>query len=303
MSKHTVSLFWLLLSFTLPLFTSCNDNDEDSNDLSTEVNDNCNIATADNAYVTRIEFPHLKGGHNKVITHTNKDFGVNYSIEWDCEKKSQRWTCYILTKDNKKKNTSRYFGDPQYPRDPNLTADEYWDEDYFYGSGLDHGHICPSNDRLYNDEVNYQTFYLTNMQPQYPAFNGSQSTHKYKGLWINMENFVYNIKLGTGDTLYVCKGGTIDKESQILMRIKQRLIVPKYFFAALLLKKSDGNYRSLGFWFEHSKDYYGDDPLADYTCTIDELEQYTSIDFFCNLPDGIEKSVEKVCYPIDWGLQ
>ena len=57
----------------------------------------------------------------------------------------------------------RYYGDKDaipgaanssYPFDPNLSAGEYWDDDYYYGSGFDHGHICPSNDRLYNNEVN-----------------------------------------------------------------------------------------------------------------------------------------------------
>ena len=119
-----------------------------------------------------------------------------------------------------------------------------------------------------------------------------------------MENFVYNTgkNLKDGDTLFICKGGTIDKESQILTRIKGKLIVPKYFFCTLLLKDSRG-LRTLGFWFEHSNEYHGEDPLVDYTMTIDEIEQLTGIDFFCNLPDDTEEKVEKKCYPIDWGLK
>lgn len=38
------------------------------------------------------------------------------------------------------------------------------------------------------------------------------------------------------DTMYVCKGGTIDKSEQILGYTKNRFIVPKYFFAAVMIK-------------------------------------------------------------------
>lgn len=313
LKKYLLYLPFAIAAITLSSCGGDDDDDDGSGSGNGGSNFNCNIATISHPEVTGLQYPLLRGGNSKLITHTSNGFGVNYSVEWDCDLKSQRWTCYILTKANSKKNVTRYDGEPgavkgaanaQYPFDPALSADEYWDTDYFYGSGFDHGHICPSNDRLYSKEVNYQTFYLTNMQPQYDVFNGSSSAYKFSGLWINMENFVYNTgkNLKDGDTLYICKGGTIDKEDHILTRIKGKVIVPKYFFCALLLKDSRG-YRSLGFWFEHSNVYHGDDPLIDYTLTIDELEQLTGIDFFCNLPDKTEEQVEKKCYPIDWGLQ
>lgn len=292
----------LCLLATLAIVFSCSDdnNSPEQQGGSSSKNENRNIVNTQKA-VAGLEFPRLKGGNNKLIVHENNDgYGVNYSVEWDCDKKSQRWSCYFLTTKNKKSNTSRYYGDPQYPFDPALTADEYWPADYYYGSGFDHGHICPSNDRLYSSTANYQTFFLTNMQPQYKAFNGSDPAHKYKGLWINMENFVHNVRLSESDTLFVCKGGTIDSEEHILSRIQGKLIVPKYFFAAILLKHSTG-YRSLGFWFEHSPVYHGDDPLSGYTVSIDELEKRTGIDFFCNLPDDIEAKTESSYSLVSWG--
>lgn len=299
----------LLYLITLCLmFSSCgnDDNDDNTGQGNEEVNLNKNNVTTD-AAVARLEFPRLKGGNNKVIVYrTNsaqydKD-RVNYSVEWDCDKKSQRWSCYILTTDNKKKNTERYYGDPQYPNDSkNLTTSQYIAQDHIYGSGFDHGHICPSNDRLYSSDANYQTFYMTNMQPQYSVFNGSDKNHKYKGLWINMESFVHNVKMIPGDTLFVCKGGTIDKEEHILKRISGKLIVPKYFFSAILLKNSQG-YRALGFWFEHTNIYHGDDSLAGYAVTIDRLEELTGIDFFCNLPDNTENKVESSIALKAWGM-
>ena len=40
-----------------------------------------------------------------------------------------------------------------------------------------------------------------------------------------------------------------------------------------------------------------------YAITIDELEQRTGIDFFCNLPDQIEDAVEGSIDPTKWKLR
>lgn len=155
---------------------------------SSVINTNKNEVTTDKA-VTRLEFPKLKGGNSIVIVHRDGNNSaydpdnVNFSTEWDCDLKSQRWSCYIITKKNRAKNTDRYYNkNNQYPNDPALTSAQRWEKDYIYSSGFDHGHICNSNDRLYSANANYQTFYLTNMQPQYSVFNGSDPAHKYEGL-------------------------------------------------------------------------------------------------------------------------
>lgn len=277
---------------------------------SSVINTNKNEVTTDKA-VTRLEFPKLKGGNSIVIVHRDGNNSaydpdnVNFSTEWDCDLKSQRWSCYIITKKNRAKNTDRYYNkNNQYPNDPALTSAQRWEKDYIYSSGFDHGHICNSNDRLYSANANYQTFYLTNMQPQYSVFNGSDPAHKYEGLWIKMENYLHGFKLNDADTMYVCKGGTIDKEENILMRIQNKLIVPKYFFVAVLVKKTingQAYYKSIGMWFPHTNVYHGDDKLSDYTMSIKDLEAKTGIDFFCNLPDNIEQDVESKKILSDWG--
>ena len=199
---------------------------------------------------------------------------------------------------NRKQEVKRYYpntskGETQYPFDPDLPASYYFGYDPFRGSSYDHGHICPSADRLYSSEANIQTFYLTNMQPQRKAFNS--------GLWQKMEEKTRSwISTGSKkeDTLYVCKGGTIDEVSSeggvkdpILTILSNGLIVPKYFFMALL-RKSNTGYKALAFWAEHLNEDHSNDPLGNYVINIRELERRTGIDFFCNLPDDIEEEVE-----------
>lgn len=299
-----------LLSFVFALY-SCNSDDDNNGDGGSgttpeEVNANRNIVTTD-AAVARLEFPKLKGGNSIVLvnrTTGDKQYDrdeVNYCVEWDCDKKAQRWSCYQMHR-GYTGNYSRVVDG--YLFDPKLSSSQYLDKDYFYGSGFDHGHICPNADRKYSYKANEQTFYLTNMQPQYRKFNGYSSSgqDQGEGLWVRMEDKVRSWSPNaTTDTLYVCKGGTIDKESNIIKRVQGKLIVPKYFFMACLLKNSQG-YRAIAFWAEQKNEWKTYDDLADYAITIDELEQKTGIDFFCNLPDKTENEVESKIAIKAWGL-
>ena len=275
---------------------------DDSGDDNQSTNANAN-PTNQHAEYGRLEFPRLANtANNIVLIHKTANGELNYSVEWDTKKKSQRWSCYQMYKSIMQKNTERYYGNPQYPQDPLLSAQYRWASDPFYGTGYDHGHICPSADRLNSTEQNKQTFYLTNMQPQRNGFNAK--------VWANMETKVRDWAKTNNytfcDTMYVCKGGTIDNSSQILTTLNSGLIVPKYFFMAILIckKQASGNmkYDAMAFWIEHKDSNDNDQALSKYVITIDELEKRTGIDFFCNLPDNIERSVESTVNLKLWGF-
>ena len=297
-----------IVMFTLTI-ASCHDTDDedDNNKPSADVNVNAN-PTVNEPALARLEFPRVKGGNSVVLIHTTNDqYGINYSVEWDCDKKSQRWSAYQMTSATLAQSTSRYRSDTnQYPFDPLLTSNQYLTKDCFWNTGYDHGHICPSADRLYSYEANYQTFFLTNMQPQTKAFNASENSP-----WYRLENQVRTwTKAVSTEVLYVVKGGTIE-DDQILcdnggnpIYLRGEMLVPKYFFVALLLKNKEG-YKAVGFWMEHKDSYNTYEGLGTWAVNIDELEQKTGIDFFCNLPDDTENRIESL--PIEnvkraWGL-
>ena len=292
-NMERVLRFFVPTLFLVFVIASC-DKDDELDGKNVELNVNRNDASVEPA-LQRLEFPKVKGGSSRVIIHTCNDrFGINYSVEWDCDKRSQRWSCYQMYAANRVQNTKRYYSDyNQYPYDPDLPSANYFDVDPYWGSGFDHGHICPSADRLYSIEANIQTFYLTNMQPQRNVFNA--------GLWQKMEEKLRSW-MSTGskseDTLYVCKGGTIDNVASqggisdpILVTLSNGLIVPKYFFMALLRKSKTG-YKALAFWAEHLNEDHSNDALGNYVINVRELERRTGIDFFCNLPDKMEEEAE-----------
>lgn len=256
--------------------------------------------------ILRLEFPRVKGGgENVIIVHATDAYGVTFSTEYDTSLKSQRWSCYAVYKDNNFKAWARknwkgaywqgrtWSGDP-FQKDP---AIDEGDQPPYSGeyskSGYQRGHIVASADRCYDMEANGQTYYMTNMQPMMGSLN--------MGLWEKMEKKVRNLlsydmsknqSTHAADTLYVCKGGTIDREDQIYGRTLNGYIVPKYFFCAVLLKDRKG-YHAIGYWFEHKPAYDDSDRLEDHIVSIDQLEQLTGLDFFCNLPDDVEQEVEK----------
>lgn len=294
---------FLCLATLATLTWSCGDDDVIGGDETAKnVNAN-NLVTC--KYADRLEFPKLSNnGHSVVIVHTTNDKydlqGVNFATEWDYKLGSQRWSCYQMhTGFGGSWGRYDYKNDPagdgrQYPWDTDLDRDYYDATDYFYSSGFDHGHICPAADRNYSFLADKQTFYMTNMQPQYNKFNA--------GLWAKLEGQIRTWTNASGtEMIYVCKGATIDKEENILKRISGKLIAPKYFFCALLLKNASG-YRAIGFWMLNENVDRTNERLGDYALSVDELEQKTGIDFFCNLPDNMEEDRESRCDKNAWGL-
>ena len=293
-SCTTASSTWELTKAKLQQNTTSTDSgdsgdsgDDDGDDNPDPNNTNRNIVSkSDNKEIWRLEFPKIKGDDmNLVITHSTDDYGITYSLEWDCEKKANRWTCYEMYKGNSLSNVKRkdnFREDPNIPTQYQSTLSDYKE------SGYSRGHLCPSSDRLCSQEQNGQTFYLSNMQPQIQGHNG--------GVWNTLENKLresWNID-SKRDTIYVVKAATIDDDN-IKTYTSSGLIVPKYFYIALLSVKN-GVYNALGIWSPHETG-----STTEYI-TIDELEKRTGIDFFCNLPDDIENTVEASYDASYWGI-
>ena len=294
---------WSLLVLFSTLFISCSSDDDDSTE-GTSKNTNKNIVDG-NPYVSRLEFPRVKDGDmNLVLTSGTPDYGVTLSVEWDCHKKAQRWTCFSMYAKNAVKNWNRknwehteWKGDP-FQEDKRIPQRYRTTLDQYRGSGYNRGHICASEDRVYCRDANEQTFYMSNIHPQTYEFN--------TGIWLEMESKLRDWNRNDfRDTLYVCKGGTIDREDQIIKRTSKGLIVPKYFYMAVLCKnkmKGNDGYKALAFWVRHDGSISKREPLSKFVISIDELEERTGIDFFCNLPDNIEKKVEEKTVTKLWGL-
>lgn len=237
----------------------------------------------------RLEFPRFYQGSDVTfeITHSTAANGITFSLEWDGNKRASRWVCYefsAATPDNNVGRNENWSTDSEIPSQYQTSKSDF--------SGYSRGHLCASSDRQTSKEQNRQTFLYSNMQPQYQAHNGGQ--------WNRLESQVqsWGYSRSFCDTLYVVKAGTID---QTIGKTSGGIPVPKYFYMCILAVKN-GKYKAIGFWTEHVNAAEKYD-CAHYAKSIDEIEQLTGIDFFCNLPDDIEKEVESSYNLSDWNLK
>ena len=237
---------------------------------------------------------------------------VTFSIEYDQEKRHAKWVAYTIDKSTAQKNWSRsdwengdpFRPDPLLPKAQRIGHAEHRNDTY------DRGHLCASEDRVYSQEANAQTFYYSNISPQLEAFN-------QRGPWYDLERKVREwggCEAGVaplGNTLYVVKGGTIrdgeyydsrGKHGVLAKNPKKMngIVVPAHYFVALV-SQQENTHTGIAFYLSH-EDHGQGYHLADYVLSIDRLEELTGIDFFCNFPDKIEENFESKCNPTHWGL-
>ncbi len=270
----------------ISLFSCDKDDNYDSNNFATGI----------------VELPALRNGVNDVfITHSTTFNGqkiTSFSMEYDKSKKHSRWIAFRFDNQTKQQNVDR--SNEPFDADPSVASEYQRVQADFGRKGYDRGHLCASADRLYSREVNEQTFYYTNMSPQRNAFN--------TGVWLALEGQVqaWGRSCTASDTLYVVKGGTIDKEEQVKEYIggDRSKPVPKYYYMALLFKKGD-SFKAIAFWMEHTDSKPSKTiKLTDYVLSIDELEEKTGIDFFPNLNDNLENVLEATYSTKAWpGLE
>ena len=258
------------------------------------------VLPASGAEQHRLEVPAMELG-NDFIAHYDGDV-MTYCLEYDRSKWHSRWVAFRFDGRTRPKKVSRkdYSIRPQYPADPKLPTEVAIPSDASF-NGYDHGHLCASADRLYSRTANDQTFYMTNMSPMIGNFN--------QGYWVTLEGLVQSLGRNTSfsDTLYVVKGGTI-QDGMFSKRVaSNRIVVPKYYYMALLRYRG-GTYSAIAFWVEH-KDYGYDNKfkapqpiMRQHAVSVDELEEKTGINFFHNLPDAVEVQVERQCAPSEWRM-
>ena len=124
------------------------------------------------------------------------------------------------------------------------------------------------------------------MSPQLQSHNA--------GVWHRLENKVqqWGRDRNFCDKLYVAKGATIREDQIEEKRLAGKVVIPRYFWMAVLMKKGS-SYHAIAFLTEH-RNYARSEHIEDMTLSVQELEKFTGLDFFYHLPDKVEKRVEKV---------
>lgn len=230
-------------------------------------------------------------GTRYVVNTTYAGEKRNYTVFYDTEMMAPLWTAYPL-------NSSHMSGGRtgEWSYNPSISEAhqiKVCEGSYTPSSNYARGHMCPNGSRNNNETMQLQTFYVTNQVPQVQnSFNS--------GVWSALEGEVQ--KLAKNEEIFVTTGVSFHKgnETPQIQYISpekhpdQRVPIPPYFYKLVLRVKyvaaSVTDASCTAFWFENRA--YTQDQFHNYSCSVDQVEEWTGFDFFVNLPDEIENVAE-----------
>ena len=236
-------------------------------------------------------------------TDDDRNYSYNYSYTYY----ASLWVAYPLNGAHKTGNasTSSWSYNPNFSSSYQVKVRSS-DGSYpsMYGAdSYSRGHQCPNADRKSDEQMNAQTYYVTNQTPQLDnKFNGS--------IWGALETAERNLVSTENDVVYVITGPAYRKVGgnetiNYLTGVSGKnanpasLPIPNYYWKAFLKVKWKGSEvvsaSAIGFWFVH-KEYDSGDNYTNYAVSVDQIEAWTGFDLFTNLPgnntSGIEKTAE-----------
>jgi endonuclease G len=173
--------------------------------------------------------------------------------------------------------------------DPKIVGGTATPKDYL-NTGFDKGHLAPCDDFCDSTEHMQNTFFMSNMSPQYPNFN--------RIVWRMLEAKAKLIYAKYGNC-YVVTGPVLNAPPDKYMRIgtSVKTVVPRFFYKIYFAKDSD-SYHAWAFIIENMTSKQQVDDFSKYQGTVRNIEQLTGIDFFTELPqetqEKVETSIEKL---------
>ena len=210
---------------------------------------------------------HPLGLYNDIIFHNY------YTLSYSEEHEQAEWVFYKLTSSKLNLSIERKNNFRQDPKVKTSSAQLY---DY-KGSGYDRGHLAPAADMKYNSNSMSESFYLTNISPQSASFN--------RGVWRKIEKKIRDWSYIYGE-LIIVTGPILECDSFGEIG-SNKVTIPKWYYKVVI--DPDNYERNLAFLIQNTG---SSESIKSFVVTIDQLEEFSGIDFFYKLSDGIEKSFE-----------
>lgn len=204
-------------------------------------------------YSQVLELPQKIDTNNQIVQHQ----GYILSYNEGCEQAN--WVKYMVTKadlENKVAKRSNNFKEDTLIKTGSATLDDY------YKSGYDRGHLAPSLDFMHNQDLNDESFYMSNMSPQNPSFN--------RGMWKKLENYVRDLAIDR-DTVYVITGPILSDTIETIGN--NHVCVPKSYYKIII----DSKGFVIACYIMENRKLTGQ--LEDYLQPIENVETATGLMF------------------------
>lgn len=146
------------------------------------------------------------------------------------------------------------------------------------------------------DEISrvYEINYLSNVVPQdHDGFNAGS------GIWRKLERYVQNTIVEDQEKeVWVIAGTILGKGEMKKVGKNNNITVPPMFYKIVIRNDEEGNPLILAFLLPHHKVPHGD--IENFLVSVDIIESLTGLDFFRELDDSIEDSLEAVDTWVNW---
>jgi endonuclease G len=211
--------------------------------------------------------------------HSDSDVVVRhdgYTLRFQDAYKVADWVAYPLLPEEINgqavREGSTFRPDPDVPTGSALPID-------YTASGYDRGHLAPAGDFHFSKSMMQQTFFMSNMTPQLPAFN--------RGIWKQLESLVRG--WGIRDNgLYVVTGPVLKPGLPTIGRVNQ-VAVPEQFYKVILYCHAP-DIRMIGFLIRNEESH---EPLTSFVVPVYDIEAVTGIDFFPLIPIDLQDKLKK----------
>jgi endonuclease G len=158
--------------------------------------------------------------------------------------------------------------------------------DDYAGTGYDKGHMVPDGDLSWDQQVEYESFLMTNMSPQAGSLN--------RGIWKLLETSVrgWAVQLNQPYTVYV--GGLYGAGDKT---IGSGVVVPHAFYKIVI---NNATKQIAGWGFPHTPPYpnLGND-LTKYRVPVAQIMQQAGVQFA--FPPGAIEIAPGQEWPVDFG--
>ncbi len=199
-----------------------------------------------------------------------------YTLSYDEEWEQAEWVYYILTPEMVSGNATRR---DNFRADNAVSTGSASLADY-KGSGYDRGHLCPAASMSINDEAMSESFFLSNMSPQLPAFN--------RGVWKRLEEAVRDFAR-RDSVIHVITAPLLTERVGTIG--ENQVVVPKYYYKVIYSPKKGA---MIAFLLENEKSQL---PLEQFAVSVDRIEELSGIDMFSERELQHEEST---CDPALW---
>ncbi len=226
----------------------------------------------------------IEQGYPQFLSSMEVEVYTGFHLCYNESKEQAAWVAYILEKNDIISGKIERSND--FREDPNIATGSASLCDY-KNSGFDRGHLVPAGDMKWSEKAMSESFYLSNISPQKPAFN--------RGIWKKLEEKTRYWAVEE-EKIFVLSGPVFTTKSQYIG--DNKVAVPSHYFK-VILDISPPEFKGIGFILSHQA---SNNDLSSFAVTIDEVEAFTSYDFFYMVKDPLIEKIESQINICEWDL-